>query len=172
MDVTATSFNLNATLTQTLVTPRGAETREFSVSASQDTLTLGTSGPISPGRALEIVTERALEQLRSVLETAREELGLSEDAVLDTSPEATADRILDFALGLFDRFLENHPELSPQDGRAQFADFIGGAISQGVQEARDILGALSVLSPDIDANIDRTMELIEQGLNAFAVGDA
>jgi hypothetical protein len=132
-----------------------------------DTVAFGQSS-ITIEQSYGIVTERAFEQLRAVVDEARAELGLPEDAVLDTSPEATAERILEFALGQFGRFQENHEELGEDEARQQFVDLIGGAIGQGISEAREILGALSALTPEVDSGISTIESIIEQRLQAFA----
>lgn len=115
----------------------------------------------------QIVLERAMERLRSVVDQARKDLNIPEGAVIDTSPDATAERILNFALGFFDRYAKNNGLNDDEDGRRQFANFIGGAITQGIDEARQILGALNALNPQVTSNIDRTAEVIRKGLDDF-----
>ncbi len=118
---------------------------------------------------MNMVLERTFEKLRAVVSEARRELGIPEGAVLDTSPEATANRIADFALGAFDRWYEDHAELGEDDARQQFTAFIGGAISQGIEEARGILTALNALTPEVNADIDTTYGIIQERLNDFAM---
>lgn len=134
----------------------------------KDTVSFGNS-KVSNREALQVVTERSLERLRAVVADARTELGLPQEATLDTTPDATADRILGFALNYFGKFAENNGLEDNEEGRRQFADFIGGAINQGISEARDILGALQALSPDVTSNIDKTASLIGQGLENFVL---
>ncbi|MBI3119084.1 MAG: DUF5610 domain-containing protein, partial [Candidatus Hydrogenedentes bacterium] len=119
----------------------------------QDTVSFGQT-KVTGSQAQNMVYERAMEKLRAVVDEARAELGVPEGAVLDTSPDATAQRILDFALNFFDKYAEKHGLNDDEAGWKQFADFIGGAIGQGIYEARGILGALNALNPDISANID------------------
>lgn len=47
-------------------------------------------------------------------------------------------------------------------------DTIKGGIEKGFKEARDILKGLKVLGGDIASNIDKTYELVQKGLDAFA----
>lgn len=136
-------------------------------SAPRDTVEFGSAGVLTDRQTMSIVLERAMQKLYSVVEDARAALGIPDDAVIDTSPEATAGRIADFALGAFGKWWDNHGELGEEEARTQFADFIGGAISQGIEEARGILGALNALTPEVDGNIDRTAELIQQRLKDF-----
>lgn len=136
----------------------------------RDRLDLGKSGPLSTEDAINIVTERSLNKLLSVINDARGALGIPEGSTLDISPEATAGRIADFALGFFDTYLEQHSELEGDEARKQFAEFIGGAIGQGIEEARGILGALQALNPDVDNKIGTIADLIQQRLDAFVSG--
>lgn len=133
----------------------------------RDSVEFGKNGALSMEQSMNIVVERALDKLRSVVEQARAELGLPEDAVIDTSAEATGDRIATFALGAWDKYAKLHKLEDNEDGRKQFADFIGGAINQGISEARGILGALNALSSDVDANINKTSDIIQQRLQDF-----
>jgi len=132
----------------------------------RDILQLGGKG-ISSGQAQNIVTERAYERLRQIVSDARAQLGLPEDQPLDTSPEATANRIADFALGFFSKYAKNNGLEDNEEGRKQYATFIGTAIQQGIEEARGILTALSALNPQISQNIDKTSSLIQQRLDDF-----
>ncbi len=138
---------------------------------SQDSVSFGAGG-LSNDESMQIVFERAMEKLRGVVDAARAELGFPEGAAIDTSPEATAGRIVDFALGNFGHFYDNHPELSEDEARVQFADFIGDAINQGIQEASDILTALNALNPDVESMIETISGIINERLAAFAQGDA
>lgn len=129
---------------------------------------IGRNTEVSAEQAMNMVYERSLAKLQSVVAEARAELGIPDDAVLDTSPEATAARIVDFALGLFDRWLANHPEYGEDEGRRAFSDFIGNAIGQGIEEARGILTALNALTPEVGGNVDTIASLVQQRLDDFA----
>lgn len=138
--------------------------------AAADKLDLGQGGPLTAEQAIAIVTERSISKLQAVVSDARASLGLPEDSAVDISPEATANRIADFALNFFDKYLERHPEISGDDAKKQFAEFIGGAIGQGIEEARGILGALSALNPDVDNHINSIAGLIQKRLDDFVSG--
>jgi hypothetical protein len=138
--------------------------------APQDRLDLGKGEPIGKDRSMQIILDRAMEKLRAVVDEARTALGIPEDAQMDTSPDATAGRIADFALGAFPHWLKQHPNLSDEDARKQFAAFIGGAIDQGIAEARDILRGLNALLPDVDKDITATRDIIQNRLNNFVAG--
>lgn len=137
----------------------------------RDSVSFGQNGEVSAKQAAEIVYERALARIRSVVTEAREQLGLPEDAAIDTSPEATAGRIADFAIGQYGKWRENHADLADDEARAQFSAFIGKAIGQGIDEARGILTALNALSPEVGTGIDTIASLVQERLDKFAQGE-
>ncbi len=141
--------------------------RDIRTGPRSDVVELGQGRPLNSAEIQNIVVERALAKLGDVVRQAREELGIPTDAMLDTSPEATANRIADFALGFFSKYAENNGLQDDEAGRAQYADFIGKAISQGIEEARGILGALQALNPDVADGIDQTAQLIQTRLDDF-----
>ena len=113
-------------------------------------------------------SQKDLQNLESLVESAKADLGVSPDTSFDVTPEATANRIVDFALLAFSQFQENHTELSEEDVRTKFVEFIGKAIGKGVEEAKDILTGLNSLTEEIDADITTTVDIIKQRLQAFA----
>jgi len=139
----------------------------LTVPQREDVVDFGGDGPVPVDQAMRMVVERSVEKLRAVVTQAREELGLPENAVIDTSPKATAGRIVDFALGAYDRYRENNKLEDTEEARAQFAEFIGGAINQGIAEARDILTALNSLTAEVDSNITLTADIIQERLADF-----
>jgi len=161
VNAAATDFSVNRRPVQPQPAPAQALTR------STRTDSVSFTATVSKGQAQSIVLERAYEQLRGVVAEARTALGIPEGQVLDTSPEATANRIADFALNFFSQYAKNNGLADDEEGRRQFADFIGGAIGKGIDEARGILNALNVLNPEIGAGIDKTAELIQARLENF-----
>ncbi len=133
----------------------------------KDKIAFGEGGKVGKDQAMGMVLERAYNKLKGVVDEARTALGIPEGTELDTSPEGTAQRIADFALGFFGKYAENHGLADDEAGRQQFADFIGQAITQGIDEARGILGALQVLDENIGAEIDSTASLIQTRLDDF-----
>ena len=113
-------------------------------------------------------SQKDLQNLESLVESAKADLGVSPDTSFDVTPEATANRIVDFALLAFSQFQENHTELSEEDIRTEFVEFIGKAIEKGVEEARDILTGLNSLTEEVDADITTTVDIINQRLQQFA----
>jgi len=118
---------------------------------------------------LALIYKAAIEGINKELET---ELGVNAienayESGLDVSPKATADRILNFSIGLFSLYQQQHPELSEQEQAEKFSEIIGGGIDTGFSEARDILNGLGVLEGEIADNIDKTYNIIQEGLAAF-----
>lgn len=162
------SLNSGLSGTGNLFSKAKSDSKESNSSSSAaDILQLGKGGSVSNTQAMNMVVERALDKIRSVVTEARQQLGLSDNDVLDTSPEATANRIADFALSFWSTYAEKHGLEDTQDNRQQFADFIGGAINQGIGEARGILTALSALNPEVDDNINKTSNVIQSRLQDF-----
>ena len=133
-----------------------------------DAVNIGQNPEAAAENAPSIVLERAIMRIRATVEQARVELGVPEGAELDTSAEATAGRIADFALGLYDKWRENNADLSEADARSNFASLIGNAVTQGVNEAREILGALQALTPEVEQTVNAIAELTQQRIEQFA----
>ena len=144
---------------------------EQGASGVRDQLAIGGNGPMDARQTIEIVTERAMAKLQAVVADAREALGLPEGKSLDLSAEATANRIVEFALNFFDNFRANNESIE-DDGEARqaFIDLVGPAIQQGIDEARDILGALQALTPEAGEKIDAISSIIQERLDAFLQG--
>ncbi len=86
---------------------------------------------------------------------------------LDVSPEATAERIVRLSTNLYDLYRQNNPDLSDEEQLNRFIEVISSGIDQGFGEAKDILDGLGVLEGEIEENIDKTYELVQQGLAEF-----
>ncbi len=165
--VSNTNAASEAVKTVGFANPKALLPQEIGVSSPKDTVEFGSGAKINNGQAMSMVLERAYSKLQSIVGDARTALGIPEGAVIDTTPEATAQRIADFGLNFFDKYAKQHGLANDEAGRQQFADFIGGAINQGIDEARGILGALQVLNGDVGSNIDKTASIIQGRLSDF-----
>jgi uncharacterized protein DUF5610 len=118
---------------------------------------------------LALVYQAAIDAINKELEPELGENSIQRgyESGIDVSPEATADRIVSFSTGLFSLYQQQHPKLSEQEQLDRFLDVIGGGIDQGFGEAREILDGLGVLEGDIADNIDKTYDLVQEGLAAF-----
>lgn len=120
--------------------------------------------------SLSLVLKAALEGINEALKEVTGEDNTIQavyDSGLDVGPEATADRIVSLSTAFFGAFQERHPEMDFEEALSSFVDIIGSGIDTGFKEARDILTGLNVLEGDIASNIDKTYELVQQGLKSF-----
>ena len=60
-----------------------------------------------------------------------------------------------------------HRSETPSEAAQSFVDLIGVGVDRGFAEARDILDSLKVLQGDIATNIDKTYDLVQEGLKNF-----
>lgn len=123
-------------------------------------------------KPMDLLYRTVIEALKEYVEPVLGE-GAIENAFesgLDVSPEATAERIVSLSTNFIAAFQEQHPELEGEALVDRFLEVIGGGIEQGFSEARDILDGLGVLEGDIASNIDKTYDLVQQGLEAFRAG--
>ncbi len=154
---------------------RQAQARPQAARSSQDTVSIGGNTLITAKMSIKIVVERSMARIRLVVSNSAEAAGVQGNGQVsahDQSAEAVAGRIADFALGAFEAWWDNHDELGEDEARQQFVDFIGGAIGQGIAEARDILGALNALTPGVDSKISSISEMIQARLDEFAANGA
>lgn len=113
---------------------------------------------------------------RAAIEAINEELAptMGENATqtnydkgIDFSPEATAERIVDFATNFFSMYQAQNSNMEFDQQLNSFMDVIGGAIEQGFDEAKEILTNLKVLEGDIAEGVEETYELVQSGLQTF-----
>ncbi|MPY23466.1 hypothetical protein FM037_22635 [Shewanella psychropiezotolerans] len=113
---------------------------------------------------------------RAAIEAINEELAptMGENALqtayangIDTSPEATAERIVSFATQFFSLHQGQNANMGFDEQLDSFMEIIGGAIDKGFGEAREILKGLQVLEGDIADGVDQTYSLVQEGLQEF-----
>jgi len=123
----------------------------------------------SKNEPLALVYKTAIEAINKELqiEYGEDAIQTGYDNGLDVSPEATAGRIVSFSTGLFSLYQQQHPEMEEQEQVDSFLDIIGGGIDTGFSEATEILTALDVMEGDIENNIQKTYDLVQEGLAAF-----
>lgn len=121
--------------------------------------------------SMRLLFEAAIKGINEHLEPytgEAESLQAAYEQGIDVSPEATADRIVSMSTAFFGAFQEQHSDMSEDEAREAFIDVIGRGIDQGFDEAREILDGLGVLDGEIASNIDKTYDLVEEGLLEFA----
>jgi len=121
-------------------------------------------------KALALLFKTALQGINDALkpEFGDNAIQRAVDTGVDITPEATAERIVQMSTGFFATYLNGREEMSQDEALQSFMTIIRGGIEKGFNEARDILNGLDVLEGDIASNIDRTYELVQQGLQGFA----
>jgi hypothetical protein len=118
---------------------------------------------------LSLLLKTALQGINEALKAGGIESSVEDayESGVDFSPEATAERIVSFSTQFLGSFREQHPEMGEEESLTAFVKIISGGIDQGFGEAKDILGSLKVLEGEVTTNIDKTYELVQQGLQSF-----
>ncbi len=86
---------------------------------------------------------------------------------MDTSPEATANRILSFSTAFFERYAAQNPGKDPSQVATDFVNLIRGGFEKGFNEAKNILSGLGVLQGDVASGIQQTWDLVQKGYDDF-----
>ena len=123
--------------------------------------------------SLSLVYRATIQNLNEALEAdfGPNAIQAAVDNGVDTSPQATAERIVSQSTGFFDAYLsqaqENDPELSTEAAFGQFLEVIRGGIERGFNEARSVLSSLSALTENVESDISETEELVAQKLTNY-----
>ena len=159
IDITRTAFQMQ----QTLTGPDGEATRTIMVDAVEVNI------HIDGESARRVLQNSMADQLNAAFAAAG--MDTTVDGLLQSgtnfSPQATAQRIVNFSTSFFGSFKQNHADKAGQSQASDFAAMIKGAIEEGFASAQDILFGLGEISPDIQAGINETFELTMQGINSF-----
>jgi len=136
---------------------------------TKDRVEISLSANLTVGAANGIMLDSVVEQINKALQEAGIDLKVEDgqSGKIDTSPEGTARRIVDFATSFLDAFRQNH---ATEDSGTQLRGFMSltrNAIEEGFQNARDFLNGITKLSETIEKNIDQTFELTNQYLDEF-----
>lgn len=89
------------------------------------------------------------------------------DSGIDTSPEATADRIVAFATAFYSRYKELAAAETEEQTLDNFMALITPGVEKGFSDAKDILKSLKVFEGDIETGVNSTYDLVTQGLANF-----
>ncbi|WP_162299732.1 DUF5610 domain-containing protein [Marinospirillum perlucidum] len=157
-----------------------ARKAEAKVEANQGLLNsmFGKAARTSTSNAQKINYQEVATQIEDVL---RKELGdenFSLDKLAEStaavegeedywSPERTAERIAVGATSYFETFKKQHPNLSEEELMDRYMAVIAPAIDRGFEEAKDILKGFKVYDGEIEANAERTQELVHEKLARF-----
>lgn len=122
---------------------------------------------------LSLVYKTAIENLNEVLAPELGPNAIEKAAASgeEQTPEATAVRILSFVMSMYEIYRGQHKKDDSPDAESamaeKFVSIVQGGIDKGFKEARGILAGMQVLEGSIASNIDKTYDLIQQGLTAF-----
>lgn len=123
----------------------------------------------SNDNSLSLLYKAALEGINKELEPTMGENAAQKiyDAETDTSPDATAERIVAFATSYYSRYKEMHPDSTEEQILDSYLELVTGGIDKGFTDAKDILKGLKVYEGDIETGVDSTYELVMKGLASF-----
>ena len=123
----------------------------------------------SGNKPLHLLFSAAVDKLNEILapELGENAIQKAAEKPEDFTPEKTAERIVSFATAFYGAYSEQHPEMEEEERLNSFMELIGGGIDQGFGEARDILAGLKVLEGPVKEGVDKTYDLVQQGLQAF-----
>lgn len=86
----------------------------------------------------------------------------------DTSPEATADRILAGSTAFFEGYAAQHPGKDRDQLAKDFVALVRGGFEKGFNDAKNILSGLGALNDsNIASGIQRTYDLVQKGYDDF-----
>ncbi|MBF0588689.1 MAG: DUF5610 domain-containing protein [Magnetococcales bacterium] len=118
-------------------------------------------------QANELLMQKVRETLDKMVEQVPELEGLVGLDPAQHTPEKTAEFIVRSATAFYGMYAEAHSDDEDMETLDGFMALIRGAIDEGFGEARDMLDALSVLNGDVEKGVDRTYDLVQQGLDDF-----
>jgi hypothetical protein len=120
-------------------------------------------------KPLSLLLKTALQGINEALKAGDVDNSVEDayESGIDFSAEATAERIVSFSTQFFGAYKEQHPEMSEEESLTAFVDIISGGIDQGFGEAKDILDGLQVLTGDVATTVDKTYQLVQEGLQSF-----
>jgi hypothetical protein len=153
-----------------------ASQQQLNVAIVQSALTVSLSSKSDP---LTVVYKSAIANLNEQLKPTLGDNAIQNAASQDNSPAGTAGRIVSLSTGLFELYKQSFPGEDPNTVLDRFMKVIQGGIDTGFKEARGVLSGLGVLdakagAPSADGttigdNIDKTYQLVTQGLADFMV---
>lgn len=151
---------------------RGSKNMAAQAKQAQNTAILKANEQVSlrsNNDSLSLLYKTALEAINAELEPVMGENAAQKiyDSGIDTSAEATADRILAFATGFYSRYKELNPDKTEAENLTAFLDLITPGIEKGFADAKDILKSLKVYEGEVETGVDSTYNLVMQGLDSF-----
>jgi len=126
-------------------------------------------GSLIQSKPLDLVYQAAIDRINEEVAPYLGEGAIERvyEQGIDVSPDATANRIVTLSTALFPLYEQQNPEFTQEESLSRFIDVIRSGVEQGFFEAREILQGLGVLEGKIEADIDRTFNLVLEGFAGF-----
>ena len=137
--------------------------------ASVDSVQIDLAANLNIESANQILKDQVAEKINQAFKDAGVDIDIREveRQNLDTSPEATSKRIVDFATGFLGAFAQNHKDQDEVSRLEDFMSLVRSAIDDGFAGAMEVLKGIADISGPISENIDKTYGLVQDGLEAF-----
>jgi hypothetical protein len=128
------------------------------------------SAKVNAGFAMRVLQDSLQERLDAALKEAGIDTSAEELLAngLDTSPEATAKRIVDFSTSFLTAYTANHPKDEASPRLDNFITLIKKAVDEGFGGARDLLSRIGEVPDEVSKGIDQTYDLAMKGIEGFA----
>jgi hypothetical protein len=128
------------------------------------------SAKVDAGFAMRVLQDSLQERLDAALKEAGIDTSAEELLAngLDTSPEATAKRIVDFSTSFLAAYTANHPKDEASPRLDNFIALIKKAVDEGFGGARDLLSRIGEVPDEVSKGIDQTYDLAMKGIEDFA----
>lgn len=139
------------------------------VQAANDSVETSLSGRLNVEAVNGILKDSVMEQLNPALSDVGIDVSVREveRAGVDTSPEAAARRIAEFATGFLGAFGRNQVDGLGEEQIGGFLSVVRGAIDAGFQKAREFLEGIAEVTETIDESIERTFIQVSELLDQF-----
>lgn len=149
-----------------IAVPQAEVRAEFNVSIMKASIEVSIQSKNEP---LALLLKSAIASINELLapEFGDNAIATAAASDLDTSPEATAGRIVALSTGFFEAFKQQHVGEEQTEVLKTFMATIREGFERGFGEARDILEGLGVLDGEIASGIDQTYQLVLKGYADF-----
>jgi len=179
-------MNIGAVQSQSLIASaaKPAAAKAIGASAQMTAARILSTDPEAPEEAVTLSVNRRIDyaytqrvltdSVEDKLNTALEKAGLdmrAEDLLqegLDVTPEATAQRITEFAVSFYEGYKQNNADVEGEEQLSGFVDLVKGAVEEGFADAREVLEGIGRIPDQVSQDMDRTLELTMEGIDAFA----
>jgi hypothetical protein len=117
-------------------------------------------------QTLQLISDKSLQKIQEMTQLAAAKLGYDLNTI-DTSPEATSDRISSFAINMFPLYQKQNPGLSEEEAATKYRDLIKNAVNDGYQEALAVLSSLNVGDKGILDTAKTTIDMTYQKIDSY-----